>query len=677
MNTSRIKLIIVGVVIIILGLLIYFPGRKLARGHVNYMTAVEGHPLLCTNCHLYMLAEGPIAKMVNKDYYSPFNLAVSNDGSQLYVVAQDAGELLIIDAINNKVQKHIQVGNHPHSIVLTTDGKKVFISNQWSDNISVVDLPSGIVTDTLKTGNGPSGITLSKDEKYLYVVNTFGSDLTVIDLIKKQEVKRLPAGFDPTGISISPNGEKVYVSSRRAHVVPYGEPIITDIMELDATKNQISEVHGMLDAYLMENISFTPSGDLALISLIRPKSLVPMVQVERGWMMNHGFGVIEQKENGRIIQLLIDEPNSYYSDPYDIIVSKDGKKAFISSSAVNTISVIDIDALRKVLDEYTEKELDFYANDLAFSKNYIIKRIPTGSCPKGLALSPNGSRLYVAEQLDDKIGVIDTKTLEPIARLDLGGPKRITVARRGRQVFSNASGTFQNQYTCYTCHPDNHEDGLVYNMAGKDMGRNVTNTQSLREINGTAPFKWNGKNQTVYKQDGMRFSTVLTRTEAFSFPDLDALVSYILTGIKNPPNLLYNPTGELTASQQRGKEIFERKVDNFGNEIPENGRCVTCHPAPYFSNFQFEDVGSLSESDDTIKFDTPHLNNIFTSAPYLHDGKAKTLEEIWTLYGGQDQHGYVNDMTKMDLNDLVNYLKSLRSAKYESKKEKVLNASSR
>ena len=119
--------------------------------------------------------------------------------------------------------------------------------------------------------------------------------------------------------------------------------------------------------------------------------------------------------------------------------------------------------------------------------------------------------LYVAEQLNDKVGVINTESLETIGNIDLGGPRKITVARHGRRLFNNSGHTFQNQFDCYTCHPDMHEDGLVYNMASKDMGRNLTNTQSLRDIAETPPYKWNGKNQTVYKQDGMRFSTVLTR----------------------------------------------------------------------------------------------------------------------------------------------------------------------
>jgi cytochrome c peroxidase len=212
-------------------------------------------------------------------------------------------------------------------------------------------------------------------------------------------------------------------------------------------------------------------------------------------------------------------------------------------------------------------------------------------------------------------------------------------------------------------------------MAGKDMGRNVTNTQSLREIGDTPPFKWNGKNQTIYKQDGMRFSTVLTRTEQFSYDDLDAIVAYIKRGIKYPPNLMYNPNGILTESQQRGKELFDRSVDNYGIVIPENNRCVTCHPAPLYTNLKAADVSTLAKSDDSILFDTPHLNNIYASAPYLHDGRAETLEEIWTIYGEDDKHGHVNDMTKMQLNDLIDYLKSIRGPEYDYHDAQIQQAS--
>ncbi len=662
-------------IVVVLGLLVYFPGRKAARAHVNYITATTDHPLLCTSCHLYTQKTGFISKMVNADYLSPFNLAVSDDGKRLYVVAQEANALLIVDAESQKVLKRINVEKKPHSVILSHDGKRAYVSNQWADDVSVIDLESQKVVDSLLTGNGPAGLALSESGQYLYVVNTYTSNVSVIDLNTGKEIKRLTAGDDPTGIKLSPDGKELFVTSRRANIVPYGDPVVTELTIINDSTRRVVEYKDMVSAYMMENVAFTPTGDLGLVTLIRPKNLIPAIQVEQGWMMTHGFGVIDRKNNNKVVQLLTDEPNSYYSDPFGIAVTPDGKKAFISNSGADRISVIDIDSVRALIARATPEMLKSYPDNMGLSSHFVIKRIPTGANPKGLTISPDGKKLYVAETLEDKIAVINTETLEKVADIDLGGPKRITVARQGRRLFNNAGHTFQNQYCCYTCHPDMHEDGLVYNMSGKDMGRNVTNTESLRDIGGTAPYKWTGTNQSVYKQDGMRFSTFLTRTEAFSYDDLDALVAYIITGIDYPPNLLYNPNGELTAAQLRGKEIFERTVDNFGKEIPPIDRCITCHPPPYYTNRKLEYVQTLSKTDDSILFDTPHLNNIYASAPYLHDGRAATLEEIWTVYGKGDKHGYVNDMTKNNLNDLVEYLKALRSPEYDNQKVKIHQAS--
>lgn len=87
------------------------------------------------------------------------------------------------------------------------------------------------------------------------------------------------------------------------------------------------------------------------------------------------------------------------------------------------------------------------------------------------------------------------------------------------------------------------------------------------------------------------------------------------------------------------------------------------------------DVGTLADSDDPMKFDVPQLNNVYESSPYLHDGKAPTLEEIWTQFNDNDEHGVANDMLKDQLNDLVEYLKSIRDAKFYMDDPMVYEAS--
>ncbi len=429
-NVKRV-LVVTGI-LVVLGLIVFFPGKKWARQHVNLKTAVEDHPLLCTNCHLHIHKNSPFSKLDYKEYLSPLNLAVSADGKLIFVVARDANEVLVTDAEKGKVLHKIPVGNKPHSIILDKLNKTAYVSNQWADFVSIIDLETLKVTDTLNTGNGPAGLSLSADEKSLYAVNSYGSDLTVIDLATGTEIKRLSAGNNPTGCQLSPDGKNLYITSRRAVIEAYGEPLYSELTILDDSSRRVKDFVRMESAYLMENVAFTPSGDLAIVTLIRPKNLVPSIQVERGFMMTHGIGIIEQKENGRRIQLLIDEPNRYFADPFDIVITPDGKKAFISSSGVNFITVVDIDSIRQLIDESTPEMLNLWPDHLGISSRYIIKRIETGANPKGLALSPDGKLLYVAEHLNDMISVISTEKLETINTIDLGGPRKVSVARQGK-----------------------------------------------------------------------------------------------------------------------------------------------------------------------------------------------------------------------------------------------------
>jgi cytochrome c peroxidase len=118
------------------------------------------------------------------------------------------------------------------------------------------------------------------------------------------------------------------------------------------------------------------------------------------------------------------------------------------------------------------------------------------------------------------------------------------------------------------------------------------------------------------------------------------------------------PHGELTPAQERGKAFFVRSVDKFGKPILETNRCSYCHSGPKGTNQKSFDVGTRKSTDNSGLLDTPQLSNIALTAPYLHDGSARTLEEIWTVYNPDDKHGRTNDLTKDELNDLIEYLRT-------------------
>jgi Cytochrome c len=105
--------------------------------------------------------------------------------------------------------------------------------------------------------------------------------------------------------------------------------------------------------------------------------------------------------------------------------------------------------------------------------------------------------------------------------------------------------------------------------------------------------------------------------------------------------------------------IVERTHSKDGKTIAESNRCTFCHSGPKFTNREQMDVGTGKPTDRSPLVDVPQLSNVVYSAPYLHDGSARTLEEIWTVFNPKDKHGISNDLTKDELNDLIEYLKTL------------------
>jgi YVTN family beta-propeller protein len=360
-------------------------------------------------------------------------------------------------------------------------------------------------------------------------------------------------------------------------------------------------------------------------------------------------------------QVLLDQPQRYFADVTDVAVTPDGKRAVVKSAGTDLVAVVDVDKLMALVQKTPDADRrDVLPNWLGASSEFVIARIPVKDNPRGITVSPDGATAWVANTLDDSLSVIDLAKLQVASRVDLGGPKRQTHVRWGEKLFHSANITFQRQFACATCHPDGHVDGLTYDIEADGIGLNPVDNRTLRGIYDTDPFKWAGTNVTLARQCGARLAVFFTRIAPFTPEQLQAVNDYTVT-IPRPPNR-HRPLGAaLTEAQRRGKLIFERSRTNDGREIPADNRCITCHFPPYFTDRTVRDVGSRHPLDTAAmtKIDVPHLNNIYDSAPYLHNGMSDTLEEIWTMHNPDDTHGVTNDMTKDQLNDLIEYLKTL------------------
>jgi YVTN family beta-propeller protein len=589
-------------------------------------------------------------------YKTPFNLAITNDGERLFVACEASNSLIVLNTDTDEIISEIPIGMQPHFVCLSPDNKRAYVSNRASDNVSVIDTRTFEALSVIEVGDEPHEIVITNDGNKMYVSNAATYDVSVVDLKKGAEVKRLAASRGPWGVAQSFDGQNVYISNNLPRYGKFRTTSMSEITVINANTSTIKFRHTLRDANLVQGIAVAPNDEFVVTTLIRTKNLIPMTRNLQGWIMTNGIGILWP--DGSTDQLLLDQVNDFFADPTDIVFSKDGKYIFVTGGGVQEVAVIDVNEMKKVLKKYPDDERqNTLPNHLGISTEYVIDRIPVGQSPRGMVVSPDNKFVYVADGLDDAISVIDIKTRKHIKVIGLDGPTEITQARYGERIFHSAENTYVRQFSCHSCHPDGGVDGLTYDIEPDGLGFNPVDNRTLRGINDTAPFKWTGKNLTLQRQCGPRLAAFFTRIDPFTAEQSAALDRYIVT-IPRPPNR-FRKGEELTRSQRRGKRIFERLYDNSGNPIPDEKRCSYCHSYPYFTSREKFDVGTSSWLDTQGSFDVPHLNNIYASPPYLHDGRASSLDEIWTVYNPKDTHGLTNDLTKDQLNDLIEYLKTL------------------
>ncbi len=274
-----------------------------------------------------------------------------------------------------------------------------------------------------------------------------------------------------------------------------------------------------------------------------------------------------------------------------------------------------------------------------------------------MAFTRDGHHLLVANRLEDTISMIDAKTDRLAATIPLEGPKQLSILRHGEQTFYTARQSFQGQIGCANCHIDSTFDGLNWDLEPDGFGRDIVDNRPIEDVKDTEPYKWNGGNPNLPTECGPRTEKYFWRAENYDDLTLTDLVVYVRS-LPPRPNRWRLAGYELTSAQERGKAIFERSVDKFGKPIAENNRCSYCHSGPKGTIQKSFDVGTKKMTDNPGPLDTPQLTNIALTGPYLHDGSAPTLEEIWTVFNPSDKHGRTNDLTKDELNDLIEYLRT-------------------
>ncbi len=586
------------------------------------------------------------------EYASPVEMLFSPDGLRLYVLCQESAQVRVLDAKSYETVKNISVGAVPRGFSLSPKGDRLFVANSWDDTLSVIDTRTLDIAATWPVGAEPSSVVEDREGKHLFVASRISNDVAVLDAQTGAEEKRLAAGRGASYITASPDGSRLYVTHVYPNTTPHRTAPASEITVIDAARAVVVDrialpyiAHGF-------HVAFSADGRLGVAATLHPKNLVPLAHLEHGGAFADSLTLFGA-DVGKPVEVPLDELERYAVRPFGIAITPDKSRMFITCGGSEMVTVVDVPRLIR----YARVHPGSNAQDLSASANYVVGRIPVGHDPRGVTLTRDGSKLLVANRLEDTISVIDTKTDRVVSTITVSGPKNLSVLRHGEQTFYTSHYSFQGQIGCANCHIDSTFDGLTWDLEPDGFGRDVVDNRPIEAVKNTEPFKWNGGNPNLPTECGPRTEKYFWRAENYDDLTLADLVVYIRS-LPARPNRWRAPHGELTGAQERGRALFVRDKDKFGNAIPETNRCVFCHSGPQGTNQKSFDVGTRKSTDNTGMLDTPQLTNIAITAPYLHDGSAATLEQIWTVFNLQDKHGRTNDLTKDELNDLIEYLRT-------------------
>jgi cytochrome c peroxidase len=268
----------------------------------------------------------------------------------------------------------------------------------------------------------------------------------------------------------------------------------------------------------------------------------------------------------------------------------------------------------------------------------------------------------------------------------------------GRQLFFDERLSGDGSKSCYSCHVCEHglTDGLpkAIGAGNKQLPRS---SPTLWNVGYHREFYWDGRSPSLEKQAfsawtganmGAKADEIVAKLNALqdykmqfrkvfqSDPTSDNVVKAIAAFERTiiSGNTAWDrwKAGDNTAINQsawRGWNIFQAI------------KCNNCHDGVLFTDQQYHnigigmdqnepDVGRLKVTNnpqDTGAFKTPTLRDIEKSAPYFHDGSAKTLEEaVDIMLGGGKPNQYL-DKKNLELHkllpeqreDLLNFLRSL------------------
>lgn len=514
-----------------------------------------------------------------------------------------------------------------------TDGEQIIttVAGEQKNGIYFLSATAPATKEFLPTSSGACSPLLHTRSGRLYVCNQFAGTVSEIDRNSKQILRTVPVLREPKSAVLDSDGKYLFIANylpaQRADV----DTVAACVSVIDTESFQkVKDIQLANGSNALRSMALSPDGRYLLITHNLGRFQVPTSQLQQGWMNTNAMSVVNLSTLRCEGAVLLDEPERGAAGVWDIKCTSN--QIVVSHSGTHEISIIDYPAFIAKYEQYPQKDALSY--DLRFLYGLRKRVALVGNGPRDFIIKEG--RAIVPTYFSDTLNVVDLNTtdIRPIALVKNRVESRIN---RGEKYFNDAEYCFQNWQSCNGCHPgDARMDAMNWDLMNDGIG-NSKNCKSLLLSHVTPPAMISGIRASSYVavRTGYKYIQFTDLPEEFA----TCVDEYLLSLKPLPSPYLVN--GELSEKAKRGRKIFDKFM------------CGECHSGPYYTDMQMHRIGERVEFEKG--WDTPTLCEVWRTAPYLFDGRAATMEEVFKVY----KHGIDKKISAKEADELAEYVNSL------------------
>jgi len=292
------------------------------------------------------LATNMVVKTIsNASFNQPYTVTINAAGTKAYVTNSNSTTITIINTATNTVTGIIDGFDGPSGMVITPSGDRAYVNNYGGPEgvksgngktVRIVNLTTNsIIGAPITVGLAPAAITISPDGAFVYTINYETGNpgtgtMSIIQTSTNKVVGTIGGFSGPFAIALTSDGNYAYVTNFGSNNF---SPVGTTVSVVNLRSRAI--VKTIKVGTQPSGIAITPDGRFAYVTNYNTLYLGPNFT-----LLTPGPGIVNIIDiaTNKVLPQLIMVGKS----PADVTISPDGRFAYVTNYASNTVSVINI-----------------------------------------------------------------------------------------------------------------------------------------------------------------------------------------------------------------------------------------------------------------------------------------------------------------------------------------------